>query len=51
MSTLRELKKQYALKQISEEEYQQKKDALVERLVQLYFREYITLEELKERIK
>lgn len=51
MSTLRELKNQYALKQISEEEYRQKKDVLIERLVQLYFREYITLEELKERIK
>lgn len=51
MNTLRELKKQYALKQISEAEYQQKKDDLLETLVHLYFREFITLEELKERIK
>lgn len=51
MKTLHELRKQHALKQISEEEYRQKKDNLLETLVHLYFREYITLEELKERIK
>lgn len=51
MKTLHDLKRQYALKQISETEYQQKKDALIDRLLQLYFREFITLEELKERIK
>lgn len=51
MKTLRELKRQYALRQITEEEYQQKEDALIERLIHLYFREFITLEELKERIK
>lgn len=51
MNTLRELKKQHALKQISEKEYHQKKDALIEKLVHLYFRDFITLEELKDRIK
>lgn len=51
MITYKELKRQYMLKEITEEEYQQKKTLLIERLLQLYFREYITLEELKERIK
>lgn len=51
MNTLYEIERQYALKQISEEEYQQKKDALIEKLVHLYFRDFITLEELKDRIK
>lgn len=39
-----ELKKQYALKNITEDEY-------IRILMNLYFREYITLEELKARIK
>ncbi len=51
MNTLHELKKQYALKQITEKEYKKKEDEYIRRLIHLYFREYITLEELKERVK
>ena len=51
MTSLHELKKQYALKQISEAEYKKREDEYIRRLVNLYFREYITFEELKKRIQ
>ena len=50
MTHLHELKKQYALKQITEAEYKKKEDECIRKLIHLYFREYITLDELKERI-
>lgn len=51
MTTYRELRRQYMMKEITEEEYQQKKDRLTEALIHLYFRDYITLDELKKRLK
>lgn len=51
MNHIHELKKQYVLGAITEAEYNRKEDKYIRLLMNLYFREYITLEELKERIK
>lgn len=45
------LKRQLLMKEISEAEFKKKEDEYIRRLMHLYFREYITLEELKDRIK
>lgn len=45
---LHDLKKQYALKQISEEEYRKQEDRYISRLVNLYCRDMITKERLYE---
>lgn len=50
MTSLHEIKKQYALKQITEAEYKRKEDEYIRKLINLYFRDFITLDELKERI-
>ena len=51
MITYKELKRQHLLKEITEEEYQKKKGILIERLLDLYFHDIITLDELKSRVE
>ena len=51
MTTYKELKRQHLLKEITEEEYQRGKNEIIERMMHLYFRDYITLDELKARVK
>ena len=51
MATLNDLKQQYLLKEISEEEYKKRKELFTRKLFELYCRDVITLEELEEKLK
>lgn len=51
MNHIHELQKQYIIGRITEAEYKQKEDQYIRMMMNLYFRDFITLEELKERIK
>ena len=51
MASLNDLKQQYLLKEISEEEYKKKKELYTRKLFELYCKEVITFEELEEKLK
>ncbi len=51
MDYYRNLKRQHLLKEITEEEYQKKKEQFMRKLFDLYCMDLITEEELKARIK
>lgn len=51
MTNYKELRKQYMLKQITEDEYKERQEQYIETLVHLYCRDLLTKEELNERMK
>lgn len=51
MTTYKEMKRQYLLKEITEEEYKKKEEQFFRRLFDLYCMDLITEEELRSRIK
>lgn len=51
MDYYQDLKRQLLTKEITAEEFKKKEDKYIRRLMNLYFRDFITLEELKARIK
>ena len=51
MTALENLKRQYSLKEISQEEYEKKKELYTRKLFELYCKDIITFEELEEKLK